>query len=968
VKIKRVLVLILLVILLSQQALAAISTTIIPNEITKLSHYGEDYESGNINYAQLIVYISAVRQDINSQLRKIYLETGNPISEDEIEGILGKASSTTTEAWSGIQQKSVQLERPFKTWNKLVFDGKKIQIIVDVHPELGTKSGKEFAGEVFSVNLVFKIQNKDLSKSSLYEIIDLVKKYENESTNSLAKEIAEKITLFEENVRTSIRGTSNCEETMDDLLGKENRTERNEVNSYKIRLNEEDDSQAMAFFQYCDKCESTGRIDIKFYYQKEGEEQKEEKFEKEKYQGFDDDKYEYELINTFNEFVKTPNVGLANKMNELSSSWFWNKENNQDMNAQKERYEEIKNYFIELFSKYSQEKSVLWQREYIQKIYLSEKIIELKEEYNESCKKFESVQCNGKVIFKGKDKNGCPLEPICISQEDICVEDKDCKQPLCGESKCVEGKCEINQMNECQKAECSYGDIDYMKCASGEVLVRKVCSEGKWKEIEQECKSLSNQEENEEEANKLECSSISDCSSSEVCSNGKCIFLPEKKQEISEKEEENEDNSLQEDKSEEGVEEDKESDEEENEEAITVTGESVDEEENEEFEKESEEKEKKKEEQNSFNAIVLRGTCFGGETNGKGGIQSDGTLYINLEGDFSQIEEKRKENSNSNKDNWCVGELKNAIVQRKELEKTFNNEFVKWFFEEYLINNADQWVMRSEIINDFYNIISMSNEFIAGDTVCAGEYNIPKLNPIEIEYETSFGSLKFWEKTIKAKVFRAEKEVDVLSPYMTTWIWPEKEFLKKSLINNSGMIDSPDQPYKEGMLEEKDELRERKRLVEDVNKLIEKYGQEDLKIGIRFVDYEDNTTVVKMILLMDKQDILSIKPNTENIETQIDVKLDFNNLYNLIETLQKDNKESLVRKPYWDKNVDVEQFFQNIKAVIKAWSGINEVINSIEVTPESARKDLINFAVSFFWDSLTKGQAGENPEVNIKYD
>ena len=166
------------------------------------------------------------------------------------------------------------------------------------------------------------------------------------------------------------------------------------------------------------------------------------------------------------------------------------------------------------------------------------------------CPVYDAIECAGKVIFKGIDEKNCSLEPVCIAETESCQTDADCFQSLCGISTCVKinpedasGECKVTGLEECQEAECSEGTTKVMKCESagsaGSVITinSEICEQGIWKKTELECPSgqitLPGQEEIEEEVIIKdvvgnECSIKEDCGGeSDVCSNGKCVTIPQ---------------------------------------------------------------------------------------------------------------------------------------------------------------------------------------------------------------------------------------------------------------------------------------------------------------------------------------------------------------------------------------------------------------------------------------------------------
>ncbi|HLC53106.1 MAG TPA: hypothetical protein VJK03_01045, partial [Candidatus Nanoarchaeia archaeon] len=145
------------------------------------------------------------------------------------------------------------------------------------------------------------------------------------------------------------------------------------------------------------------------------------------------------------------------------------------------------------------------------------------------CAPQEALECAGTVIFSGKDANSCALEPICLTEDLSCETDNDCADPLCGDSSCVEGTCQLAQLTECREAECTDGAEKIQDCVSGEKIVVEKCIEGLWKSTELKCEVAQGEiQELTEEVVGNVCTVKSDCGNeNDVCSNGKCITIPE---------------------------------------------------------------------------------------------------------------------------------------------------------------------------------------------------------------------------------------------------------------------------------------------------------------------------------------------------------------------------------------------------------------------------------------------------------
>jgi hypothetical protein len=979
--------LLLCFVTLSFQIIAAAApqtdSSIISNELKKVANYAEDYEGGNINYAQLLVYISAAKQNIDVVLKDIYTQTGTPISQSQIEDILGPSTGTTDETWSMWQQKLITLDESFPTWEKTIFDGRDMQIVVNVHPDMGLKDGKEFPGAIFDITPVFKLEVTQTSLSKIQDMVDEFKTYDQTPTDELARQIAKEIGDLSSSFRSNSQESGNCEKEMQRIFGSE--TSRNEVHSFNIRLKEDQNSSVDAFFQYCDGCNVFGSIDLKFTVMSEGTQQEDKEMDKQQFMGLTDDQYEQQIKSLFEEFIKNPDAILGNKISALTHAWLdsISKDNTQDIRNR--TYAKIKELYIGLFADYPSQESVVYETEYSKEIYSNgvPNFDKFKNENASNCKTYPKIECDGDVIIKGKDANGCPLEPICMPKNYPCAIDSDCAQPLCGKSQCVNGQCSFNGLGECKQSECNDGDKDYMRCVSGEVLVRKLCTDGRWKETGQQCISGVASEEQQsvtsEEVN-TGCNSIADCNTGEVCSSGKCVLIQEKSEsnqdiiqqvdelqpQASATSSENSDNTKDQTKTEDtsGASSSTEAtgnsgttgniirsflsgyavEDTANAASATASGENATTDEQQKIENE------KKAYENSYGRVALSGTCWT-DLSGK----SYGDLYFNLEGKFGVINDIAKINYD-NGNNWCLGEVKQSILARRALENSLNNDFAKWFFEDYLANNANEWQRRSAALQNIYSYDMKLSEIMAGDKDCSGDYKLPEFNLINVDYETSFGSFKFWEKELEAKVGRSKEPVKVVAPYMTSWIFPSKEIVEQSMINDPSGSGNVDQPYRgAGMFEESNELEGNQQLADDVGKLIDKYsnGKDSIVMEIKFIDPDNNKIIMQMPISFTRKDISMVdNVNPQNIIPDITVNADFNQLYDLIAKVQRENKEKFIVYPSYDKSLHIKQSISEFVNAIELKMKINNMISSIETTPESAKEDVVKFIKDFMSSAL----------------
>jgi hypothetical protein len=113
------------------------------DEIKKLTHYAEEYEIGNIDYVRLLIYNAAVRESLNEILGVVSQEEGGLLEQKQIEAVLGEAQEDTKWVWVEEEEREKKLDSPVPKWEKIVFDGRRLQIRLGIYPSLSRITGEE---------------------------------------------------------------------------------------------------------------------------------------------------------------------------------------------------------------------------------------------------------------------------------------------------------------------------------------------------------------------------------------------------------------------------------------------------------------------------------------------------------------------------------------------------------------------------------------------------------------------------------------------------------------------------------------------------------------------------------------------------------------------------------------------------------------------------------------------------------
>ncbi len=1266
-----------------------LSVSNIDSEIKKVTYYAQEYETGNIGYVKLLVYVSNTKQSLNEILGATEREMGGVLKQEKIREILGEPVEETKWVWVEGEEQDRKLDSPVPVWKKIIFDGKKIQIRLNAWPSIFSK--KEFIEEneereeisedlegklIYRLDfeIEFKKPEEQLDiEGKIDEIKILAEEYDSEPSQENAEALAKESVNAEKKFESYFRqGSGKCEDIMASIFGSESETPSQNMIVQEISFYEGEKFEVIARLEMCDECDWNW-INLDLWAETRGPmpkmEEEGEMISPEQFKDKDDEYYQSEIINLLDSYKKAAeeknwkeanrvkqklwviNEAWNQKSNDLwkiveeefkvksesmtqkeqeefNQNYGWIKQDQERRKKEKElrkqNYEKRKQFYMNLFSSYDKKEYSFVQKEFKKRLIelfkekgeeicnnnlddnqnekidcgddlctgqvcgkgkktiidgnetkeievdfycmagecreKTEMISETKEEVcgnhicggNESsescaedcnlCPKYAPIECSGKVIFKGKDINGCPLEPVCI-EEQSCVSNDDCRF-LCGVGECVEGKCQAKELNECAEEECIDGTQRTIKCESGESIISSICSSGLWTNTGISCLTSSEGQEEQEIIEEIvggACTTRSDCGGeNDVCSNGRCISLPEIV-EVEEVEERTGERIIQEQFGEgQGGEQNQEFSEqfpeqsgteemqrqreegqltgqeefrsgEEQQPAITgqfvysikkisgkisgfvigITGFDVEEtssgnqenfeteegnegiepsqetsqrqegefnqednfEENfeerrdfvpEDERREGDERREQEDEQRSQenkerceqdcsrpcvekcirdvcgesmecnideestkcetscepdNKCVEK--CVKGEgewwkefenkdefKEQEGGFEAGGscrTAKGRTEGfmwfggwgqKFEKIQPlKNKYYSGGNAD-WCEIELQNLIKQRKEFEKGFNQEFAKWFFEDYLANSAENWEQAVSGIFELYWKNVDNQREIAFRMKCMDESDIGAImnySLININYETDYGKLEYWEEAKPVKIQGMDEESVIISPYMKLWIFPSKEFIqyemKKAMKNHEfpgPPEDKVERKNQEGLTpDEKERIKQDKKFMEMINTIAEKYGG-SMDLAIQFKDLEKDEIVFNLYVQVNEDEIIKMTPMLpeEVASKDATAEIDFEKIYDLIYSQEKEMAGERIESPPWDRKIQPTQKIKEIANGVGMYFKVRSIMNSAKITPEESEKDIKNLFKKFM-SMMMKGERGKEMSGEI---
>jgi hypothetical protein len=226
---------------------------------------------------------------------------------------------------------------------------------------------------------------------------------------------------------------------------------------------------------------------------------------------------------------------------------------------------------------------------------------------------------------------------------------------------------------------------------------------------------------------------------------------------------------------------------------------------------------------------------------------------------------------------------------------------------------------------------------------CIGVKEFPHANLINIKYESEYGSIEFWEELKKVKLPETE-EVEIVSPYMKVWVFPSRDVIKLEMKKGMEKHKMPGPGGEEigPSEEEKAQMRNEKEAMQMIKELSQKYGGSFDGV-IQFKDYTTNEVVLNIYVKIDEENLISVEPMLPSEVPQEDARaeLDFEILYDIIYTSEKEMRGIQTESPPWDKQKFAP--VQKVKEIVngvKMWLKGRELMGSAKYYPESSKEDM----------------------------
>jgi len=306
----------------------------IDDEIQKVTHYAEEYETGNINYVQLLVYTSAARQNLNEILGATGKEEGGVLKQEQLKPILGEPTDTRKWVWVEKEEREKRVDYDVPVWEKIIFDGKKIQIKLEAWPSLFTK--KDTEDLIYRLNFMinFKKPEEELAiTEKINNIKSLAETFNSNPSSANAEALAKESVNIERNFESYYRqNPGKCEDIMKSVFGSENQRQSQNLFVQQVSFYQGEDFEVIARLEMCDDCEWNW-INLNLWLEGRGpgfkmQEENSEMFSPKDFMNMESSSIEEEITNLLKEIRQCFEQGKTSeclsknqKINALNNAW-----------------------------------------------------------------------------------------------------------------------------------------------------------------------------------------------------------------------------------------------------------------------------------------------------------------------------------------------------------------------------------------------------------------------------------------------------------------------------------------------------------------------------------------------------------------------------------------------------------------------------------------------------------------------
>ena len=149
--------------------------------------------------------------------------------------------------------------------------------------------------------------------------------------------------------------------------------------------------------------------------------------------------------------------------------------------------------------------------------------------------------------------------------------------------------------------------------------------------------------------------------------------------------------------------------------------------------------------------------------------------------------------------------------------------------------------------------------------------------------------------------------------------------------------------------EEKEKIQQNKAFMNTLKKISEKYGG-SVEGVVQFKNYATNEIAFNLYFNINEEDIIKMQQMLPEEVTEQDIKIeiDFDKIYDMIYTTQKEMEGERIESPPWAREESVGIKLNEVKNAMGVYFKIKNILDSATITPEGSEKDVRKLLNKFF--------------------
>lgn len=170
--------------------------------------------------------------------------------------------------------------------------------------------------------------------------------------------------------------------------------------------------------------------------------------------------------------------------------------------------------------------------------------------------------------------------------------------------------------------------------------------------------------------------------------------------------------------------------------------------------------------------------------------------------------------------------------------------------------------------------------------------------------------------------------------------------------------------------EEKIFLKQDTEFMNRITEIAEQYDN-GLEGVMQLKDPKNNEIIFNVLVKINKEDIfimVPLLPEENPVFSDVRFEIDFNKVYDLIETAENDMGGGCIERPPWGPSAKIGETVNNIVDCISMYLKIRGIINDAKVYQEEHEKNIKNIAKEFLKLMMTNDNNRQPKEMNEEND